>query len=221
MHQTSGHEISNPVLPPLPPEDTNDLPPPYQECSLSVIYTPTLSSMNDLLLIPPEYPPWPYNFPPHRPPPDYCVLPPAYSSCVPHTNQEEIEMSSSVRTDLTATCPQQETRQSYRSMDHVGPQQEPSQLGVQCWCICINLIMAVIFLIIFPPFGIPAFIYIIKTRDAVSRGDQASAASDSRTAFTLNMVALGIGIAVNIVWIAVVIYVNTALYSSYSYYPYG
>ncbi|XP_053546152.1 uncharacterized protein LOC128638298 isoform X2 [Bombina bombina] len=162
MHQTSGHEISNPVLPPLPPEDTNDLPPPYQECSLSVIYTPTLSSMNDLLLIPPEYPPWPYNFPPHRPPPDYCVLPPAYSSCVPHTNQEEIEMSSSVRTDLTATCPQQETRQSYRSMDHVGPQQEPSQLGVQCWCICINLIMAVIFLIIFPPFGIPAFIYIIK-----------------------------------------------------------
>ncbi|XP_053546153.1 proline rich transmembrane protein 1B-like isoform X3 [Bombina bombina] len=71
------------------------------------------------------------------------------------------------------------------------------------------------------PIGIAALIFSCKTRDAVSRGDQASAASDSRTAFTLNMVALGIGIAVNIVWIAVVIYVNTALYSSYSYYPYG
>ncbi|XP_031762211.1 proline rich transmembrane protein 1B-like [Xenopus tropicalis] len=56
------------------------------------------------------------------------------------------------------------------------------------------------------PIGIAALIFSIKTRDDISRGDMITAASDSRTAFTLNMVALGLGLVANLVWISYTIY---------------
>ncbi|KAM5132234.1 synapse differentiation-inducing gene protein 1-like [Mantella aurantiaca] len=71
------------------------------------------------------------------------------------------------------------------------------------------------------PLGIAALIFSIQTRDAVSRQDAASAAANSRTAFTLNMVALGIGIAIHVIWIAYVIYVSVVVSSTVSYYYYG
>ncbi|CAH2318321.1 major prion -like [Pelobates cultripes] len=69
------------------------------------------------------------------------------------------------------------------------------------------------------PVGIAAVVFSCKTRDSLRRGDMISAASDSRTAFSLNMVALGLGIAANIVWVAYVIYVLLIIfiYSSSSH----
>ncbi|KAM4652262.1 uncharacterized protein O3C94_014626 [Discoglossus pictus] len=73
------------------------------------------------------------------------------------------------------------------------------------------------------PLGIAAAIFSCKTRDDLSRGDIATAATNSRTSFTLNMVALGLGIAINIVWIGVVIYRNvkssSVYYAYYGYMP--
>ncbi|MEE6482116.1 hypothetical protein FKM82_013155 [Ascaphus truei] len=65
------------------------------------------------------------------------------------------------------------------------------------------------------PIGIAATIFSCKTRDSVSRQDMASAESNSRTAFTLNMVALGIGLAINVAWIAYVIYAIVAFQPYY------
>ncbi|CAH2318320.1 proline-rich transmembrane 1-like [Pelobates cultripes] len=60
------------------------------------------------------------------------------------------------------------------------------------------------------PLGIAALIYSCKTQDSLRYGDMNSAVSNSRTSFKLNMVALGIGIVLNLVWIGLVIYINVA-----------
>ncbi|XP_069460935.1 proline rich transmembrane protein 1B-like [Ambystoma mexicanum] len=55
------------------------------------------------------------------------------------------------------------------------------------------------------PIGIAALIYSVHTRDANHRGDFIVAHQNSRTALTLNNVALGLGIFIAIAWIAYVI----------------
>ncbi|XP_078507165.1 proline rich transmembrane protein 1B-like [Lissotriton helveticus] len=61
------------------------------------------------------------------------------------------------------------------------------------------------------PIGIGALIYSIKTRDANNVGDAAQARKNSRTALTLNNVALGVGITLTLAWAAYVIYVNIVI----------
>ncbi|XP_040183049.1 synapse differentiation-inducing gene protein 1-like [Rana temporaria] len=68
------------------------------------------------------------------------------------------------------------------------------------------------------PIGIAALIFSVQTRDAANRQDAISAQANSRTAFTLNMVALGIGICCHIVWIAYVIYISVVLSAAASSY---
>ncbi|XP_077312155.1 proline-rich transmembrane protein 1-like [Lithobates pipiens] len=68
------------------------------------------------------------------------------------------------------------------------------------------------------PIGIAALIFSIQTRDAASRQDAIGAEASSRTAFILNMVALGIGICSHIIWIAYVIYVSVVVSSAVSSY---
>ncbi|OCT71103.1 hypothetical protein XELAEV_18038012mg [Xenopus laevis] len=67
------------------------------------------------------------------------------------------------------------------------------------------------------PIGIAALVFSCKTREDLIRGDMVSAAIDSRTAFTLNMVALGLGLVINITWIGFLIYyivlLNSILFS--------
>ncbi|OCT73471.1 hypothetical protein XELAEV_18036448mg [Xenopus laevis] len=49
-------------------------------------------------------------------------------------------------------------------------------------------------------------IFLFQTRDDMRRGDMISAASDSRWAFTLNMMALVLGLLGNLAWITYTIY---------------
>ncbi|XP_069057268.1 proline rich transmembrane protein 1B-like [Pleurodeles waltl] len=61
------------------------------------------------------------------------------------------------------------------------------------------------------PIGIGALIYSIKTRDANNNGDADQARKLSRTALTLNNVALGLGIAITVAWVAYVIYLSVVV----------
>ncbi|XP_063292095.1 proline rich transmembrane protein 1B-like [Pelobates fuscus] len=71
------------------------------------------------------------------------------------------------------------------------------------------------------PIGIAATVFSCKVRESLRRGDMISAASDSRTAFKLNMVSLGLGIAGNLAWIAYVIYTTVTNQYGYSHYYSG
>ncbi|XP_063291489.1 proline rich transmembrane protein 1B-like isoform X1 [Pelobates fuscus] len=69
------------------------------------------------------------------------------------------------------------------------------------------------------PLGIIALIYSCKTVDSMRRGDMIMASSESRTSFTLNMVALGLGIVGHVAWISFVIYYYVMINKyTYSYY---
>lgn len=57
----------------------------------------------------------------------------------------------------------------------------------------------------FLPVGIAAVVYSCKTVDARSNGDTIKEAGNSRTAFKLNMVAIGCGCALHATWIVLAI----------------
>ncbi|XP_041426007.1 synapse differentiation-inducing gene protein 1-like [Xenopus laevis] len=67
-------------------------------------------------------------------------------------------------------------------------------------CSIVNLICCCL------PIGIAALIFSFKTREDIIRGDMVSADSDSRMALILNMVALGVGLLLNVLSISIFIY---------------
>jgi hypothetical protein len=78
-----------------------------------------------------------------------------------------------------------------------------SIFNLLCCCCCI---------------GIAALIKSLDTQKANSRGDEAAAKQHSESALTLNKVALGVGIAVNVIWIGTIIGLQVAgalLYRGY------
>uniref|UniRef100_A0A3B5ATN2 Uncharacterized protein n=1 Tax=Stegastes partitus TaxID=144197 RepID=A0A3B5ATN2_9TELE len=58
----------------------------------------------------------------------------------------------------------------------------------------------------FWPLGVAALVYSISTRTANQTGDQVTAERNSRTARTLNHVAVGLGIAFFIICLCIVMY---------------
>ncbi|XP_078507166.1 uncharacterized protein LOC144767642 [Lissotriton helveticus] len=71
------------------------------------------------------------------------------------------------------------------------------------------------------PIGIGALIYSFKTRDANNMGDATQARKNSRTALTLNNVALGVGIAITVAWVACAIYVSISVRNQIYNHYYG
>ncbi|XP_073457724.1 interferon-induced transmembrane protein 1-like [Aquarana catesbeiana] len=65
--------------------------------------------------------------------------------------------------------------------------------------------------------GIVALVFSHKTRDAVRRGDSFAAGSYSRTAFSLNVAALVLGIISHITWISWTIYWSVTHPYTYNY----
>ncbi|KAG6921446.1 hypothetical protein G0U57_007633, partial [Chelydra serpentina] len=66
------------------------------------------------------------------------------------------------------------------------------------------------------PLGIVALVYSIQTREANHAGNAAQAQRSSRMARIFNNTALGVGIVVLIVWVAIVVTVSL---SAYRYHP--
>ncbi|KAL6462255.1 hypothetical protein MHYP_G00286770 [Metynnis hypsauchen] len=60
------------------------------------------------------------------------------------------------------------------------------------------------------PLGIAALVFSIKTRDANMSDNRPLAESNSRIAFILNNTALGIGIALTIAYIVLIVVINTS-----------
>ncbi|XP_074837116.1 dispanin subfamily A member 2b-like [Carettochelys insculpta] len=65
------------------------------------------------------------------------------------------------------------------------------------------------------PLGIVALVYSIQTRDANRAGNVAQAQQSSRMARIFNHTALGLGIVITIVWIAVVVTISLSAYRHY------
>ncbi|CAH2254343.1 proline-rich transmembrane 1-like [Pelobates cultripes] len=82
--------------------------------------------------------------------------------------------------------------------------------------LCLSIVSLIL---CFLPLGVAAVIYSCKTVDSMRRGDMIMASSESRTSFTLNMVALGLGIVGHVAWISFVIYYYVMINKfTYSYY---
>lgn len=62
------------------------------------------------------------------------------------------------------------------------------------------------------PLGIVALVYSIQTRDANNSGNTGQAQQSSRMARIFNHTALGVGIVVLIVWVAIVIAISVSAY---------
>ncbi|CAM5176502.1 unnamed protein product [Eretmochelys imbricata] len=63
------------------------------------------------------------------------------------------------------------------------------------------------------PLGIVALVYSIQTRDANNSGNTSQAQQSSRMARIFNHTALGVGIVVLIVWVAIVIAIRVSAYT--------
>ncbi|XP_077312537.1 uncharacterized protein LOC143933498 [Lithobates pipiens] len=150
----------------------------------------------------PAYPPNPPGFSsnPVYPPnqvPTYSHVPPPYYGGQP-------QPGAIVTTQLNSTQP------------NVMVLPQPAYKDYLAWSV-VNLIFFNLIL------GIVALVFSHKTRDAVRRGDSFAAGSYSRTAFSLNVSALVLGIIAHICWISWVIYwsVTNPYKYTYNYYNNG
>ncbi|XP_040182739.1 interferon-induced transmembrane protein 1-like [Rana temporaria] len=149
----------------------------------------------------PTYPPGPPAYPPN---------PPGYSSNPVYPPNQGLTYSN-VPPPYYGGQPQPGAIVTTQPNVMVFPQ--PAYKDYLAWSV-VNLIF---FNLIF---GIVALVYSHKTRDAVRRGDSFAAGSYSRTAFSLNVTALVLGIIAHICWISWVIYgsVTNPYKYNYSYY---
>ncbi|XP_053307633.1 proline rich transmembrane protein 1B-like [Spea bombifrons] len=149
---------------------------------------------SDNMASPQNYPPNPNSAPYPPSYPNSAPYPPSYPNSAPYPPQygQPQTFNNVVVNSQPAMMAVSPVRVTYK--DYLGL----SIFNLICCCL---------------PLGIAALVYSCKTRDSLARGDMVSASSESRTTFTLNMVALGIGITVNIIWIALVSYYTSIVYT--------
>ncbi|KAG8547613.1 hypothetical protein GDO81_027942 [Engystomops pustulosus] len=88
---------------------------------------------------------------------------------------------------------------------------QPAYKDYMPWSI-VNMILFCL------PLGILALVFSLQTKDAIRQRDNVTAAQRSRSAFTVNVVALVLGLCGHIAWIAYVIYIGVTAGRTYSYY---
>ncbi|XP_053545813.1 uncharacterized protein LOC128637952 [Bombina bombina] len=211
MHEPSENANSTIITSPPPPDYIYDQPPPYQDCTLSVIYCPSLSSMEPLTQFPHDpsplgqtpvdvegLVPWPANFSPCLTPPDYCELPPPYSSSNPSTDVQaetgELSMDQSL-VDRVGECSVQETPFS----SSVHSTSEAKTLSPKWFIWSFTSLM------LFSPIGIVSVIYLYKTWKSLRMGDTESSRRHKLNMYNYNIMTIAIGIPTDVMLLAAIL----------------